>query len=154
LEVSSEIRDSAGGDMAGRRHSSVSDDSAPMHRRPRQTMAAMLAVALSCCGGGQERVEGYPGAVLEARSPSGHAVASVVETDTDPGSITQVFLAFDRCGVGPVSLRGVGLGLDLAWRNDTILEVRHPPGIVLLGSPPDQRYECGGDPVRVVMVPL
>jgi hypothetical protein len=119
----------------------------------RTVVSAVVVAVVSSCADSAERIEGYPGAILDARSPSGHAVASVVETETEPGAITQVLLAFDRCGVGPVSLSGTGIGLELAWRNDTILEVRHPPGIVFLGSPPDQRYECGGDPVRVVMVP-
>jgi len=117
-------------------------------------LALALGVSFACGAESEaEPVEGYPGSILDARSPSGHAVASVVEAETGPGAITQVLLAFDGCGTGPLTLSGTGIGLELTWRSDTLLEVRHSPNITLLGPPPDERYDCGAGPVRVVMVP-
>ena len=117
-------------------------------------LALALGVLSACYAESEpERVEGYPGSILDARSPSGHAVASVVEAETGPGAITQVLLAFDGCGLGPVTLSGTGIGLEMSWPSDTLLEVRHPPDITVLGPPPDQRYDCGAGAVRVMMVP-
>jgi hypothetical protein len=114
---------------------------------------AVAGASLVSCAEDAREVSGYPGAILNLPSPSGRTVASVVEANTEAGQLTQVLLAFDRCGVGPVSVSGLNAGLELEWRNDTILEVRHPPESVFLGSVPSEPFECGGDAVRVVLVP-
>ena len=120
----------------------------------RHVASVATAILLVSCTDDSKEVSAYPGAILNARSPSGRTVASVVEADTEAGQLTQVLLAFDRCGVGPVSVSGIDAGLELAWLNDTILEVRHPPESVFLGSVPGERLECGRDAVRVALVPL
>jgi hypothetical protein len=113
---------------------------------------ALALAILTSCGTEANEVRGYPGSILDARSPSGRAVASVVEANTEAGSITQVLLAFDKCGLGPVSVLGVSAGLELEWLNDTTLQVRHPPESRFLGSIPPGDLDCGAGPVRVVLV--
>ena len=120
-----------------------------------QMIRAVLIASVVAVGCSSENLADWnePGEL----SPEGWAKARILELDFEGATPhSQVWVTFDRgrCGAGSYSTSGVGLNLELRWRDPTTLEVLHPAGMQFDSSASGAQLQCLSRKVRVILTPL